>query len=130
MTSNAVLWNLSRKWLLLIFCFNFLFLFFDILFSFFSFELYTNEKGTYIFKTYIFKGTIIFKTLQKFFYGCVSPVFWWMVFPNFIRAPPFFFIIILNDEFVFFRKHHCEQIVTKIHCERRGSSLTIYSNVM
>ena len=47
-------------------------------------------------------STTIFKTLQKSFYRCVSPVFWWMVFPNFICRQPFFFIIILHDNFVFF----------------------------
>ena len=66
----------------------------------------------------------------KFFYGCVSPVFRLMVFPNFIRRPAFFFIIILNDEFVLLWKHHCEQRMKKKHCKQRGSSLTIYSNVM
>ena len=41
-------------------------------------------------------GATIFKMLQKSFYGCVSPIFQWMVFSNFIRRPPFFFIISLN----------------------------------
>ena len=75
-------------------------------------------------------GVTTFKVLQKSFYGCVSPVFRQMVFRNFIRRPTFFFIIILDDDFVFFWKHHCEQIVTKSHCEQRGSLLTIYSSVM
>ena len=35
MKSNAVLWNLNGKWSLLIFCFDLLFLIFDIFFFFF-----------------------------------------------------------------------------------------------
>ena len=60
-------------------------------------------------------STIKTQTLQNSFYGCISPVFQWMVFANFIRRPPFFFIIIFNDDFVFFWKHNCEQILMKRH---------------
>ena len=73
-------------------------------------------------------GVTIFKMLQRSFYGCVSSVFQWMVFPNLIHRQPFFFIIIFNDNFAFFWKHHCKQIVTKWHFRQRGSSLIVYSN--
>ena len=78
--------------------------------------------------SFLFMVPLPLKRYKKSFYGCVSPVFRWMAFPNFLRRPPFFFKIILNDDFVFFWKRHCEQIVTKRHCEQRGTSLTIYSN--
>ena len=75
------------------------------------------------------RGTTIFKTFQKPFYRCLTPVFWWLAFPNVYTQTTLFLQNNLEWWFCFW-KHHCEQIVTKRHREQRGSSLTIYSNVM
>ena len=80
--------------------------------------------------SFLFMVPLSLKLFKSFFNRSVSPIFHWMVSPNFIHRPPFFFIIILND-FVFFWKYYCElHMVMKRHCKQRGNSLKIYGNVI
>ena len=78
---------------------------------------------------FLFMVPLSLKCFKSFLRMCKSS-FWMNGLYKFYTQTNLFFIIVFNDYFVFFWKHHCEQIVTKRHYEQRGSSLTIYGNVM